>query len=172
MFYKLKFRILEQYGSQSEFARICGKTETWISRLICGRQKPTEADLALIAEKLGTSHLADGFFASAATKRSQLGPYKHVKSVTTAIKILRFLSEEEGPVSGREVSKSVGIPLGTCMRQLSTLEAAEVVAQPLKGLYELGPSAASLWERKRALLEAEIVDITKEIEELEGRRNE
>jgi len=59
MYYRLKFRIIERYGTQSAFAQACGRNDSWISRLICGRQKPTEEDLVIIAEKLGIAGMTD-----------------------------------------------------------------------------------------------------------------
>lgn len=60
MYYRLKSHIIQKYGTQFAFARACGKSENWISRLICGRQRPTEKDLLLIAEKLGFDKMRDG----------------------------------------------------------------------------------------------------------------
>jgi len=57
MFHELKFRIIERYGTQAAFAAACGRNDGWISRLICGRQKPTSEDLILIAQKLGVGDL-------------------------------------------------------------------------------------------------------------------
>lgn len=60
MYYELKSRIIQKHGTQVAFARACGKSENWISRIICGRQKPTREDLLLIAEKLGIDKISDG----------------------------------------------------------------------------------------------------------------
>jgi hypothetical protein len=49
---KLKVRIIEQYRTQHRFAVCCGKREQWISRIICGRQRPTEQEKNLICTKL------------------------------------------------------------------------------------------------------------------------
>jgi transcriptional regulator with XRE-family HTH domain len=49
---ELKMCILKKYGTQSNFARACGRNDNWISRLICGRQNPTAAEIELIAQKL------------------------------------------------------------------------------------------------------------------------
>ena len=59
MYYKLKFRIIESFGTQAAFARACGKSDGWISRLICGRQRPTEEDLCILGEKLGIADMTD-----------------------------------------------------------------------------------------------------------------
>lgn len=52
MNYKLKFRIIEAYHSQSRFASSCGKKDGWISRIICGRDIPTDEEIKLICTKL------------------------------------------------------------------------------------------------------------------------
>ena len=52
MNYKFKLKILEQYGSQSAFARVCGKSENWVSRIITGRQRPSKSDLVLISTNI------------------------------------------------------------------------------------------------------------------------
>lgn len=52
MLLRLKARIILRYGKQSRFAVSCGKGEQWISRIITGRQKPTDEDKALLTRKL------------------------------------------------------------------------------------------------------------------------
>jgi len=59
MHYELKFEIIKRFGTQSAFAKACGKNDSWISRLICDRQNPTEEDLLMIAEKLGIADMTD-----------------------------------------------------------------------------------------------------------------
>jgi len=49
---RLKFKILEEFGSQSKFARECGRNDCWISRIVTGRQCPTEQEKQLISKKL------------------------------------------------------------------------------------------------------------------------
>jgi hypothetical protein len=49
----LKIRILTKYGSQAKFARSCDREDSWISRIIVGRQTPSAKEKALILEKLG-----------------------------------------------------------------------------------------------------------------------
>lgn len=61
MYYRLKFKILEKYGTQSAFARACGKSENWISRIITGRQRPSKHDLDLILTNLGLEDIGDLF---------------------------------------------------------------------------------------------------------------
>jgi transcriptional regulator with XRE-family HTH domain len=49
---RLKMRILERYRTQARFAAACGKKENWISRIICGRDVPTQQDMELFKRKL------------------------------------------------------------------------------------------------------------------------
>lgn len=49
---KLKFRIIEQYRTQSRFAVACGRKDNWISRIIQGRQLPTPEEKQQIQFKL------------------------------------------------------------------------------------------------------------------------
>lgn len=57
MNYKLKFKIIEEFGTQSVFARECGRSDNWLSRIITGRQKPTEKERDIIAKKLGVENI-------------------------------------------------------------------------------------------------------------------
>ncbi|MCG6537535.1 MAG: hypothetical protein L7F78_23180 [Syntrophales bacterium LBB04] len=50
----LKFRIQSQYKVQGDFARACGKSEAWLSRIIKSRKEPTKEDKELIASILKT----------------------------------------------------------------------------------------------------------------------
>ena len=58
---KLKLKILEKFRTQSAFARVCGKSENWVSRIITGRQRPSKSDLALISKNFGVEDV-DGLF--------------------------------------------------------------------------------------------------------------
>ena len=61
MLLKLKFRILERYRTQSRFAVACGKNDNWISRIITGRQAPTQEDKEIFRRKLGIENIDDYF---------------------------------------------------------------------------------------------------------------
>ena len=58
---KLKLRIIEWYRTQSRFAVACGKKDNWISRIITGRQLPTEEEKKMICTKLKIEN-ADDYF--------------------------------------------------------------------------------------------------------------
>jgi hypothetical protein len=51
---KLKARIVERYGSQSNFAYATNTDEAIISKIIRGRRKPTDEQCAIWASLLGT----------------------------------------------------------------------------------------------------------------------
>lgn len=60
---KLKFRIIERYGTQSHFAICCGRNDNWISRIIQKRQSPSEQEKEQIRIKLKISPVdLDGYF--------------------------------------------------------------------------------------------------------------
>ncbi len=48
----LKLRIRLEYQVQGDFARACGKSEAWLSRIVRGRKEPTKEDKELIISKL------------------------------------------------------------------------------------------------------------------------
>jgi len=52
MLKKLKIKIINEFDTQTEFARKCGKTDNWLSRIITQRQKPTNKEKRLIAQEL------------------------------------------------------------------------------------------------------------------------
>jgi hypothetical protein len=58
---KLKLRILERYRTQSRFAVACGKGENWISRIIQGREVPTQEDREIFRRKLRIKNIDDYF---------------------------------------------------------------------------------------------------------------
>jgi len=49
---KLKMQILQTYGNQARFARVCGKGEDWVSRVVTGRYNPTAHEKDLILSNL------------------------------------------------------------------------------------------------------------------------
>ncbi len=55
----LKMQILSRFGSQTRFARVCGKSDDWVSKIIVGRSDPSEQDKELIIAKLGVDYGGD-----------------------------------------------------------------------------------------------------------------
>lgn len=56
---KLKFEILKRFGTQSQFARKCNKSDNWISRIVTGRQSPSKKDIELIRKVLSSKIVAN-----------------------------------------------------------------------------------------------------------------
>jgi len=54
---KLKFKIIELYGTQSRFAGKCGRNDNWISRIVTGRQLPTEQEKKVLCENLNIENI-------------------------------------------------------------------------------------------------------------------
>ena len=50
---KLKFAVIEKFGSQADFAKILGVSESKMSRIIRERQEPEPAIKETISRKLG-----------------------------------------------------------------------------------------------------------------------
>ena len=50
---RLKMKILEQYGSQRNFAQALRKSDDWLSRIVIGIRNPSEDEKKLILDNLG-----------------------------------------------------------------------------------------------------------------------
>ena len=93
--------------------------------------------------------------------------YRRIAAVKTAIEILRFLSDQDEPVSGAEIAKALDIPQGTTMCHLATLEDEGFVGRTSDS-YELGQDVAVMWAKRKALLELKINRYTQDLNRLEG----
>jgi len=91
--------------------------------------------------------------------------YRRIEAVGKAIRILRFLSDQRGPASGVEVSRAVGLPVGTAMCHLETLENDRMVRK-VGEHWELGDGMAVLWARRKAQLEGGIQRIKNQLNEM------
>jgi hypothetical protein len=60
----LKFQIFLKFGTQSKFAKSCGRNDNWISRIVTEKQNPTKEEKRMIALKLG-EHDVDRLFHTA-----------------------------------------------------------------------------------------------------------
>jgi transcriptional regulator with XRE-family HTH domain len=49
----LKICIIEKFKSQSDFARACGKSDAWVSRIVTGRRGLLPKEKQFIASVLG-----------------------------------------------------------------------------------------------------------------------
>ena len=54
---KLKARIIEQFGSQTDFARLLGLSEDRLSKIIHGRITPNDAERQQISRRLGVKQV-------------------------------------------------------------------------------------------------------------------
>ena len=75
--------------------------------------------------------------------------YKRIGAVKTTLNILRFLADQKTPASGNDVAAALGMPHGTCMCYLATLDDDGVVRQT-GDCFELGMGMAVFWAKTRA----------------------
>ena len=92
--------------------------------------------------------------------------YKRIGAVKTTLNILRFLADQKEPVSGNVVAAALGMPHGTCMCYLATLDDDGVVRQT-GDCFELGMGMAMFWAKVKSKKEAEKQNINREIKMLE-----
>jgi len=52
----LKMKIISEFGSQRNFARIIGKSDDYVSKLVQGVKKPSNPDKTLICQALGEDY--------------------------------------------------------------------------------------------------------------------
>jgi len=91
--------------------------------------------------------------------------YKRIESVSKAISILEFLATQKDPITGPDIARATGLPVGTVMSQIITMQDHHFVRN-LGGGFELGMGVALLWARKKALLEGERDRIDQDINKL------
>lgn len=92
--------------------------------------------------------------------------YKRISAVKTTLNILRFLSDQKEPVSGKEIAVAIGMPHGTCMCYLASLEDEKCV-RSIGDRYELDQTIAYIWARYKANLEGKIGRLIDELNRLE-----
>jgi DNA-binding IclR family transcriptional regulator len=91
--------------------------------------------------------------------------YKRIETVRKAIEILKYLSKEKEPAQAKNIAQAVGLPVGTLMCHLATLEDAGYV-RTLGDRFDLGFEIALAWARKKATLEGEKTKIEGQLESL------
>ena len=52
----LKMQIISAFGTQRRFARICNKTDDWLSKIVLGVRSPNKKERELICSKLGVKN--------------------------------------------------------------------------------------------------------------------
>ena len=96
-----------------------------------------------------------------------MSSYNRITAVKVAVAILRHLADQRQPISGQDVAKSVGIPHGTVMCHLATLEDEHLV-RSVGGAWELDMGLALFWARKKSQLQGQIARATGELNQLEA----
>ncbi|WP_298434469.1 helix-turn-helix domain-containing protein [Geobacter sp.] len=92
--------------------------------------------------------------------------YRRIEAVTKALEVLEFLATQKEPITGPDIARAVQLPTATVMCHLVTLQDKNFVRQ-VGGGFELGMGAATIWARKKALLEGQRDRISKNIQTLE-----
>ena len=88
--------------------------------------------------------------------------YKRIDAVTRALEVLEFLATQKEAVTGPDIARAVQQSTGTVMCYLITLQDKNFVRQ-VGGGFELGMGAATIWARKRSLLEGQRDRINRDI---------
>ncbi|MDA8138016.1 MAG: helix-turn-helix domain-containing protein [Desulfobacteraceae bacterium] len=91
--------------------------------------------------------------------------YRRIAAVQTTIQILRFLADQKEPVPGAHVARALGIPNGTAMCHLVTLEDDRLVRR-IGEHFELGDGLAVFWARRKAQLESGIDRIKRNLNDI------
>jgi DNA-binding IclR family transcriptional regulator len=91
--------------------------------------------------------------------------YKKIAAVSTTTRILNYLADQREPISGKYIAEAVGIPQGTTMCHLATLEDVNFV-QRVGEHYEIGQGLAMIWARKKAAFQASIARLQHNLKEL------
>jgi DNA-binding IclR family transcriptional regulator len=89
--------------------------------------------------------------------------YKRIEALTKAAKILKFMSDEKEAVGGTRIAQGTGLPIGTAMCHLITMEELGWVVS-IGDNWRLGMGLALIWARVKTSQEAEREQINKNIE--------
>ncbi len=95
-----------------------------------------------------------------------MSTYRRIGAVKITLEILRFLSDQRGPVSGREVARALELKYDTVMCHLATLE-DDRFASRTGECFQLGQDAALIWAKRKTQLESMISSQASELRELE-----
>lgn len=92
--------------------------------------------------------------------------YKRIGALRIGNNILRFLSDQKQPVSGKEISLALDMKYDTAMCYLATQEDIGNVRQ-IGECFELGMNTAMFWAKIKSKKEAEKQNMNRELELLE-----
>jgi len=89
--------------------------------------------------------------------------YKRIEAVKKTTEIIDFLASVKEVATGAQIAQAVGLPAGTVMCHLSTLEEAGYVTG-IGGGYKLGMKLALHWARVKSNLEGQRDRINRDLE--------
>ena len=93
--------------------------------------------------------------------------YRRIEAVRKATEILKHLGQMKEPATGAGISAAVGLPTGTVMCYLVTLEDAGFV-QRIGDRWRIGTGLALIWARVKSNLEGEKMLIESTLKEMEA----
>ena len=97
--------------------------------------------------------------------------YKRIEAVRKAGEILKYLANEKDATGSPKIAAAVGLPIGTAMCHLITLEELGFVVSVGEN-WRLGMGLALIWARVKSALEGQREQIDKHLEALtEGGTN-
>ena len=94
-----------------------------------------------------------------------MATYQRINAVKVTVTILRYLAEQKQPVSGQDIAAAIGVPHGTVMCHLATLEDERLV-RSVGGVWELDMGLALFWARKKSQLHGQIERATADLSQL------
>lgn len=94
-----------------------------------------------------------------------MSSYKRIDAVKISVNILRYLSDQKEPVSGKDVAAAIDIPHGTAMCHLATLEDERLV-RCVGGAWECDMGMSHFWARRKSLLEGRIMRDVNELKNM------
>ncbi len=80
--------------------------------------------------------------------------YRRIEAVRKTGEILKYLANIKEPATGPDIAKAVGLPTGTTMCHLATLEDLGFVLT-IGERFQLGMGLALFWARVKSTLEAQ-----------------
>ena len=96
-----------------------------------------------------------------------MSTYRRIAAVDLAARILEFIANAKGPVSGQAVAEGLGVAHGTVMCHLVTLEDRRFLVRLGGDHFELGTAVANLWARKKTQLESAREKIDRELQSIQ-----
>lgn len=95
-----------------------------------------------------------------------MATYRRIEAVRKTGEILKYLANTKEPATGPDIAKAVGLPTGTTMCHLATLEDLGFVLT-IGERFQLGMGIALFWARVKSRLEAEKSHIERDLKSLD-----